>query len=127
MRNLCCTLVTIVYVLAASPAGHCASDFFGDALKKGLPQLPGSGSSPAGQAAGAGLDDSTIASGLKDALSVGTKNAVSLVSQLNGYFGNQAIKILLPDNIQKAAKLAGKVGYQVAPVPGNKSDRGADP
>ena len=112
MKTLLRILVAIVYVLAVSSAGLYAADFFGDALKKGLPQLPGTGSSPTGQAAGAGLDDSTIASGLKDALSVGTKNAVSLVSQLNGYFGNQAIKILLPDNIQKAAELAGKVGYQ---------------
>ena len=51
-------------------------------------------------------------SGLKDALSVGTKNAVNLVSKVNGYFGNEAIMILLPDNIQKAAELVGKVGYQ---------------
>ena len=112
MKNLVRTLITIVYVFAASSAGLYAADFLGDALKKGLPQLPGSGGLPSGGVAGAGLDDSTIASGLKDALSVGTKNAVSLVSKLNGYFGNQAIKILLPDNIQKAADLAGKVGYQ---------------
>jgi len=112
MKNLLRTLVTIIYVLAVSSTGLYAADFFGDALKKGLPQLPGGVGSPTGQAAGKGLDDSTIASGLKDALSVGTKNAVNLVSQLNGYFGNQAIKILLPDKIQKAAELAGKVGYQ---------------
>ena len=35
-----------------------------------------------------------------------------IVSKLNGYFGNQAIKILLPDKIQKAADLLGKLGYQ---------------
>lgn len=65
-----------------------------------------------GQAAGKGLDDSTIASGLKEALAIGTKNAVGLVSTLNGYYGNEAIKILLPDKIQKAADLAGRLGYQ---------------
>ena len=59
-----------------------------------------------------GLDDSTIVSGLKDALSIGTKNAVALVSKPNGYFGNEAIKILLPDKIEKAAELLGKMGYQ---------------
>lgn len=112
MKNLVRTLITIVCVFAASSTGLYAADFLGDALKKGLPQLPGSSGLPTGQATGAGLDESTIVAGLKDALSVGTKNAVSLVSQLNGYFGNQAIKILLPDNIQKAAELAGKVGYQ---------------
>lgn len=57
-------------------------------------------------------DDSTIASGLKEALSIGTEKAVNNVSQLNGYFGNQAIKILMPDKIQKVADVLRKVGYQ---------------
>ncbi len=34
------------------------------------------------------------------------------MSQLNGYFGNDVIKILLPDKVQKAADLLGKLGYQ---------------
>lgn len=57
-------------------------------------------------------DDSTIASGLKEALSIGTEKAVNNVSQLNGYFGNQAIKILMPEKIQKVADVLRKVGYQ---------------
>ncbi len=112
MKNLLRIFVAIVSVFAVSSAGLYAADYFGDALKKGLEQLPGTAGAPTGQSAGKGLDEGTIVSGLKEALSVGTKNAVGLVSQLNGYFGNQAIKILLPDKIQKAAELAGKVGYQ---------------
>ncbi len=112
MKRLLYVVFTGICFLAISSTLLYSSDFLGDTLKKGLPQVPGSGDSTTGRAAGAGLDDSTIASGLKDALSVGTKNAVSLVSNPNGYFGNKAIKILLPDNIQKAAELAGKVGYQ---------------
>jgi hypothetical protein len=112
MKPLCCAFGAVACVLALSSTPLYAADFLGDALKKGLPQLPGSGGAPTGQTAGKGLDDSTITSGLKDALAVGTKNAVSLVSKPNGYFGNNAIKILLPDKIQKAAELAGKVGYQ---------------
>jgi RNA binding exosome subunit len=57
-------------------------------------------------------DDSKIASGLKEALSIGTKKAVNNVSQVNGYFGNQAIKILMPEKIQKVADVLRKVGYQ---------------
>jgi hypothetical protein len=34
------------------------------------------------------------------------------VSQLNGYFGNDVIKILLPDKVRQAAELLGKLGYQ---------------
>lgn len=61
---------------------------------------------------GASQDESTIASGLKEALSIGTENAVKTVSQTDGYFGNQLIKILMPKNLQKIADVLGKVGYQ---------------
>jgi len=57
-------------------------------------------------------DESTIVSGLKEALSIGTDKAVKNVSQVDGYFGNQVIKILMPKNIQKVADILGKVGYQ---------------
>jgi len=60
----------------------------------------------------AGQDDSSIVSGLKEALSIGTGNAVSATSKLDGYFKNQMIKILLPDNIQTMASVLGKLGYQ---------------
>ena len=61
---------------------------------------------------GAGPDNKTTASGLKEALEIGTSNAVKAVSKTDGYFGNQVIKILLPDNVQKMADVLGKVGYQ---------------
>jgi hypothetical protein len=59
-----------------------------------------------------GPDEATTVSGLKEALSIGTGNAVTSGSKLDGYFANQAIKILLPDNIQKVAEVLRKVGYQ---------------
>ena len=109
MRLYLRVLGALVFLLAASSTLLYSADI-GDFLK-GLPQRPGSGGAGV-EAPGAGLDNSTIASGLKDALSIGTKNAVNLVSRPNGYFGNQAIKILLPENIQNIAELAGKVGFQ---------------
>ena len=112
MKRLVSILITAAWFLAISSALLCSADLLGDALKKGLPQLPASGGSPANRAAGAGLDDHTIVSGLKDALSVGTRNAVGLVSKPNGYFGNPVIRIPLPDNIEKAAEMVGKLGYQ---------------
>ena len=57
-------------------------------------------------------DEKTAASGLKEALSIGTENAVKSVSRMNGYFSNDRIKILLPDNIQQAADVAARLGYQ---------------
>jgi len=61
---------------------------------------------------GTGQDDSTVVSGLKEALSIGTGNAVTSTSKLDGYFKNQMIKVLLPDNIQTMAGVLGRLGYQ---------------
>jgi hypothetical protein len=112
MKTMLSALTAVVVLLTVSLSGLCAADLLGDALKKGLPEALKSVAPSTGSATGAGLDDRTIASGLKDALSVGTKNAVSAVSKLNGYFGNEAIKILLPDQVQRVAEMAGKLGFQ---------------
>lgn len=58
------------------------------------------------------LDTDTIISGLKEALSVGTDNAVRQVSQVDGYFGNEAIRILMPEKIRNVADMLSKVGFQ---------------
>jgi len=112
MKTILWATSIVLFCFIVYPSALVSADFLGDILKKELPQLPGAGELPTGQAAGKGLDDTTIASGLKEALAIGTKNAVKLVSTLNGYYGNEAIKILLPDKIQKAAEIAGKLGYQ---------------
>ncbi len=112
MKKVSCISAAFVCILFASSTGLKAADFLDEAMKKGLSQLPASGVSHPGRAQGAGLDEGTIASGLKDALSVGTRNAVGLLSRLNGYFGNEAVKILMPENIRKATELAGKMGFQ---------------
>jgi hypothetical protein len=78
-----------------------------DSLLKDV-QLPGG----QGRGTPAPQDQKTTASGLKEALSIGTENAVKSVSRLDGYFRNEAIKILLPDKLQQAADMIGKLGYQ---------------
>lgn len=60
----------------------------------------------------AALDTDTTIKGLKEALATGTERAVSAVSQTDGYFGNQMIKILLPDKLQKTGDLMSKFGFQ---------------
>jgi hypothetical protein len=72
----------------------------------GLPQLPASG-----QGVGA-ADEKTNADGIREALAVGTERAVKSLSQVNGYFGNAAVKILMPSSIQKVADVARMAGYQ---------------
>lgn len=106
LRTVLITLAMFAFFPPASPAG-----FLDDVLKKGLEQLPASSGSQ-DESSLSGLDEATIASGLKEALALGTKKAVGLVSKLNGYYGNDAIKILLPEKVQAAADLLGKFGYQ---------------
>lgn len=48
--------------------------------------------------------DSKTASGLKEALQIGTDHAVDLTGTTDGYFKNEAIKILLPEKIQTVEK-----------------------
>ncbi len=57
-------------------------------------------------------DEGTIISGLKEALSIGSENAINKVSQVDGYFGNQIIKILMPEKIKNVAHALSKVGFQ---------------
>jgi len=57
-------------------------------------------------------DDAKIVSGLKEALSVGTANTVAATSKANGYFGNQAIKILVPEKVRKVTDVLDKAGYR---------------
>jgi hypothetical protein len=58
-----------------------------------------------------GLSDAKIGSGLKEALRVGTETAVSLTGKTDGYFANQAIKILMPSQLETAEKGLRLVGY----------------
>lgn len=46
------------------------------------------------------LSDSKVASGLKEALKVGAENSVKLTGKTDGYFKNEAIKILMPSNLR---------------------------
>lgn len=92
-------LTTVSLLLMLSP---CQAGFLDDLSRKAL-ELTQPQST---------LDESTIVKGLKEALATGTERAVKTVAKPDGYFGNQMIKILLPDKIQKAADILGTFGYQ---------------
>src|SRR6266699_4343665 len=57
------------------------------------------------------LSDTKINAGLKQALQIGAENSVKLVGRPNGYFGNAAIKILMPSNLRPLEKGLRLVGY----------------
>jgi hypothetical protein len=57
------------------------------------------------------LSEEKIASGLKEALQVGTGNAVNLTGKPDGYFKNEVIKILMPAKLRTVEKGLRAVGY----------------
>lgn len=50
------------------------------------------------------LSNQKVADGLKEALSVGTGNAVKATGKTDGYFKNEAIKILMPEKMRTLEK-----------------------
>ena len=86
IRSRVVSTTLVALLLGATSSFAQLPDFL-----KGLPQLPSSG---------AGLGDARIAEGLKEALRVGTENAVGLTGRVDGYFANQAIKILMPERLK---------------------------
>ena len=99
MKRILLALSTIL--LIAAPMAH--ADFF-DVLQKGL-MISGISSSDS-------LDNATIVKGLKEALATGTERAIVAVAKPDGYFGNQLIKILLPEKLQKTAEVLKEVGFR---------------
>lgn len=99
MKKTTFLLVVAFLLLMASPV---LSQDVKSAIKGALESATG------GSAAGTG----DVTAGLKEALAVGTANAVQTLSKSNGYFGDAAVKILLPGKMQTAAEVLKKAGYQ---------------
>ena len=80
--------ISIVLIVISLCMGQvpCAHAGFGDILK-GLQKAVGVGGK---------LSEGKIIDGLKEALQIGTGNAVNTVSRLGGYYDNPQIKIPLP-------------------------------
>jgi len=59
---------------------------------------------------GGKLSTTDIGAGLKEALSVGVQKGTSQLSSMNGFFGDAAVKILLPPEAVKAEKTLRNMG-----------------
>lgn len=59
---------------------------------------------------GGASSDDKVAAGLKEALEIGTGNAVTSTGKPDGFFKNAAIKILMPDKLRKLDKGLRAVG-----------------
>ncbi len=91
----------LVLVVAIQLAG-CAE------LQKVVSQLPSGGA----------LSQEQIGNGLKQALDNGIKNQVSKLTSENGFYKNELVKILLPEELQAVDKGLRKIGL------GNLADEG---
>jgi len=56
------------------------------------------------------LDTDTIVSGLKEALDIGTRQAIDSVSKTDGYLANELIRISMPPELQQASDLMRQFG-----------------
>ena len=56
------------------------------------------------------LSDTKIGSGLKEALRVGTERTIKQLSKDNGYYDSQAVKILLPEKVERVESMLRKIG-----------------
>ena len=59
---------------------------------------------------GTGLSQAEIGNGLKEALNNGITKQVSKLTATDGFFKNEAVKILLPDELQKVDKTLRDIG-----------------
>jgi hypothetical protein len=91
----------LVLVIAIQFAG-CAE------LQKVVSQLPNGG----------GLSQAQIGNGLRQALDNGIKNQVSKLTSQDGFYRNELVKILLPEELQAVDKGLRKIGL------GNLADEG---
>lgn len=96
-------LLGIVLLVFLPHTAYAQLDFLDGLKKKGMEQL--------GLSDSVGLSNDKIVSGLKEALEVGTENTVKLTGAADGYLKNEAIKILLPEKLQKIDKALRLVGF----------------
>lgn len=99
MKRIVMTLATLGLALSASAQIPKLDDLFKSA---GALKAPAAGTA----------NEQTSVAGIKEALAVGTKNAVTSLGRKDGYFANEAVKILMPKGLRKVADIAGMAGYQ---------------
>ena len=63
-----------------------------------------------GSGVGGALDEPTVIAGIKEALRVGTGNTVLSASSVDGFLGNQLIRILIPEQLESMAMTLRKIG-----------------
>ncbi len=96
MTRICLFTIAVITTAAVGCAGANLSAIDGWMAQAGL----------SGE-----LSDGTIASGLREALKIGTQSAVSRTSRDGGFFENPLIRIAIPEPLQKMAEGLRAIGF----------------
>ena len=97
LRRAACRVVVLALALGV---GGCAE------LQPLVEELTRAGAARAG----GGLDATTVARGLREALSVGTDRTVGRTATLDGFLGNALLRIALPESLERAARTLRDIG-----------------
>lgn len=101
------TLCSLIAFSTTSQAG------LSDLLNQGAELLKETTSeTSSGDAAPTDLSTDTLASGLKDALEVGTQRAVETLAATDGYYGSKDVKIPLPSYLETTRSLLVGAGFE---------------
>ena len=102
--------IGILLLVTRTPALAQTDQFLQELRGTGTKPAPGA-HAPSGATGASGLSTMQIGSGLKEALNIGTQHAVQSIGRLDGYFANQAIKIVLPQQLQTVESGVRLLGY----------------
>jgi hypothetical protein len=101
MSKGCTAVITLILAVPGVVLGSAAPAAAQlDQLLKGIPGI--SSTTP---------DNTKLVAGLKEALQVGTQNAVSLTGKPDGYYRNTAIKIQMPEQLRTLEAGLRGLGY----------------
>lgn len=101
MRLMWLAVLIISVALPAIPTAPAYAAETGDGFFKGILDV----------FKGEKLSENKIVRGLKEALEIGTSNAVKEVSKLDGYYKNPKIKVPLPKAVQNTESVMRALGY----------------
>ena len=102
--------VVVAALLSAAVFGGCGGVNVGAGVDLGNVFLGGTTGVGVGTRS-QGLDSSTVAAGLREALRVGSERAVASTSATDGFFGNELIRLGMPAQLQTMADTLTTVGF----------------
>ncbi len=111
MRILSCKFITI-FVVATSINFPVTAQSWSDIAKGALNQVTKQATGDSGTSSGMlGLSTEDITAGLKEALRIGSGKVVDQVGRADGYLGDPAIHIPLPETLRTVHQTLNKFGF----------------